>query len=364
MKNFRLTFHALIFTFYLLFSGSLLFAQDSIAALKVNNIAVSAPTENTESIFDELEKEDHLKITLEADFTKLIEKKNEDKYQQAVMSYTNEEGVLVKTALKIKARGKFRRNVCDFPPLKLKFYEDNLAVAGFNPDYESLKLVTHCIDTEEEKQIVLKEYLAYKLYNHLTPRSFQVKLVEITYVDSLNGEAPVVRYGFLIENNDEMMDRIGGDEIEEFNVGLDSVELRDRQVFSMFQFMIGNTDWKPHMRHNVKIIKSDDGNKTIMVPYDFDFAGIVNSSYARPNPDFRQVSILDRIYMDKVNNIEELDEVIRYFKKQKNELFEIVKNTEGLEKKNKREVLQYLRSFYNILDDRELSRQAFVNDTL
>jgi hypothetical protein len=68
--------------------------------------------------------------------------------------------------------------------------------------------------------------------------------------------------------------------------------------------------------------------------------------------------------MDKVSKLEELDEIIRYFKKHKEGLFDIVKNMEGLNKKNKKDVLQYLKSFYEIIDSPEQSRLAFVSDSL
>ncbi len=355
----------LITTFYFLFLVSFLPAQDSFTTSDVK-LVTSVLAESPKSIFDELEEEDQLKITLESDFTKLVEEKNEDEYQPAMMSYVNDEGDLVQSVLKIKARGKFRRRICDFPPLKLKFDEDDLAKTGFSPSYKSFKLVTHCLDSEEEMQNAIKEYLVYKLYNQLTPQSFEVKLVEITYVDSSieKEEEPTVRYGFLIENTKEMSDRLGGDEIEQYNLDLNVLDVQDRQLFSMFQFMVGNTDWKTKVMHNIKIVKSDDDSEIMMVPYDFDFAGLVNTSYAKPNPDYKQQSVRQRIYMDKVNSLEELSDIIRYFKKQKEGLFDIIKNTDELSKKNKRDALQYLKSFYSILDDPEQSRLAFMSESL
>ena len=76
----------------------------------------------------------------------------------------------------------------------------------------------------------------------------------MTYVDPYSKEEPIVRFGFIIENTKEMSDRLKGDEIEEYNMGLNAMSDRDRHVFSMFQFMIGNTDWKTNMMHNIKIV--------------------------------------------------------------------------------------------------------------
>ena len=300
MKNFITFRNKWILALNFLFVVSILSAQGSFASTTVKPDSSILP-ENSKSIFDELKGEEELKITLESNFTKLVETKNDDKYQPAILSYINEEGFQIQTALKIKARGKFRRRVCDFPPIKLKFYKDDLSDAGFSTSYKSIKLVTHCMDSEEDKQNVIKEYLAYKLLNQLTSESFEVKLVEITYVDYSTDEEPIVRYGFLIENTKEMSDRLVGDEIEKYNMELKALNSNDRMIFSMFQFMIGNTDWKTNIMHNIKIVESDDDKEIMMVPYDFDFAGLVNASYAKPNPDYSQVSVRQRIYMDKVN---------------------------------------------------------------
>jgi hypothetical protein len=363
MKNFISFKTCLILSFSFLFTFSVLQAQERFTTSLATSDSFASP-ESLQSIFDELEDEAELKITLESNFTKLIENKNDGKYQPAIMSYTDDEGVEIQTALKVKARGKFRRKICDFPPLKLKFYKDDLTESGLSHSYKSIKLVTHCLDSEEEKQSVIKEYLAYKLYNELTPRSYEVKLVEVTYLDASSDEEPIVRFGFLIENTKEMSDRLEGDEIEQFNINLDTMDLYHRQVFSMFQFMIGNTDWKTKMMHNIKIVQSDDDDELMMVPYDFDFAGLVNTSYAIPNQDFKQQSVRQRIYMDKVNKLEKLSRIIRYFNKHKEALFDIVKNTEELNKKNKKDVLSYLKSFYRIINDPIQSNYAFVSESL
>ena len=68
--------------------------------------------------------------------------------------------------------------------------------------------------------------------------------------------------------------------------------------------------------------------------------------------------------MDKVNNLEELDEIIRFFKKHKQSMFDIVENMDELDKKNKKEVIQYLKSFYNILGSTNQSKMAFVSESL
>ncbi len=53
-------------------------------------------------------------------------------------------------------------------------------------------------------------------------------------------------------------------------------------VLSVFQYMIGNTDWSVRALHNVVLLKEDPTALPIVVPYDFDWCGLVNAPYAVP----------------------------------------------------------------------------------
>ena len=49
--------------------------------------------------------------------------------------------------------------------------------------------------------------------------------------------------------------------------------------------MIGNTDWAVPNNHNVKLIYDKERKLAppLVVPYDFDYSGLVDASYAVPN---------------------------------------------------------------------------------
>ena len=55
----------------------------------------------------------------------------------------------------------------------------------------------------------------------------------------------------------------------------------------MFNYMIGFLDWSPVYFHNVLLIRTEDG-RYITVPYDFDFAGVVNARYATAPPEITE----------------------------------------------------------------------------
>ena len=86
-----------------------------------------------------------------------------------------------------------------------------MANAGYNPEFNKLKLVTHCLENKfEGNENVMKEYLLYKLYNEITPESFRVQFVKITYLDSKGKLGKIKRFGFIIESKDQLAFRLQG----------------------------------------------------------------------------------------------------------------------------------------------------------
>ena len=67
----------------------------------------------------------------------------------------------------------------------------------------------------------------------------------------------------------------------------------------LFQYSIGNTDRSIPGRHNIQMVKSKDStiSKPFVIPYDFDYAGIVNTSYAVPDKNLGIESVTERVCM-------------------------------------------------------------------
>ena len=109
----------------------------------------------------------------------------------------------------LATRGITRRSadVCQFPPLKVQFTSRPPDLSQF-AGQKSLKLVTHCRNSESFQQYVLLEYAAYRMFNVLSPASFRVRLAQIDYVDD-NGRPLASRYGFFIEDLGDVAKRNG-----------------------------------------------------------------------------------------------------------------------------------------------------------
>lgn len=318
----------------------------SIAWMLVGTFFILNPAfgENSkESIFDIMNYTEVLELTLEADLTDLTTNRRTEEYQVGYVRFSDNKKMEQAWKIKVRPRGKYRRRVCEMPPLKLKFKKSELAMAGLS-EFNDLKLVTHCSDNKQEsKNWLMKEYLAYKLYNELTENSFRVQLVKITYVDILTGKKSK-NWGFLIEDKDQLADRMNAEKCDCNGMDLATLDADAEQLMTVFQYMIGNEDWNLRMVRNLKMFKKE--GKIIPVPYDFDFAGIVNAKYAIPNVSYGMKRITDRAYFGTSQVDEDLTETMKYFQSKRKALITVVKNFREINYEERATVSSYLQSFY------------------
>ncbi len=307
---------------------------------------------NTRStIFQSIAQEDVLEIQLVTDLERLINDRKSDEYIDAQLIVETGKNPDLVFDVEVQVRGKFRRRVCDFPPFKVKFSRDFLRSNGFQK-HNKLKVVTHCLDNKlTGNDNVVKEYLAYQIYNEITPNSYQVQLLKITYIDEKGKLGKIKRYGVLIEDTDEMADRVGGDECECRNSDSTIISASDENKLAVFQYMIGNEDWDVRMLRNLKLVERPDRVR-IPVPYDFDFSGLINASYAIPNTsDLGLESITQRYYLGYRVEKELLDSTLDLFASKEKTIYKLVRSSKYLSSKGKQSMVSYLKSFYDQLDE-------------
>lgn len=201
----------------------------------------------------------------------------------------------------IRIRGNSRLRVCKFPPLRV-YFGDDTAGTPFE-GLKSLKLVTHCYDSERGDDNLAEEFAAYRIFNVLTPYSYRTRALRISYRDTESepGAAPAVRHAFFLESRKLLAARIGAEPIDVAGVRLSELEPQQAATMYVFQYLIGNTDWSlttsytdDECCHNVDLVRRDDLLYTL--PYDFDLAGLVNPPYAKPDPSLRISRVTIRRY--------------------------------------------------------------------
>lgn len=196
----------------------------------------------------------------------------------------------------IRARGNFRRANCYFPPLRIKIKKDAAKGTVFEGN-RSLKLVLPC-KSEKDGNLVLREYVCYKMYEPVTKYIFNTRRASIDFTDVSNkkkAHLPVV--GFFIEDDDLVAKRHNSKVIE---TQMSPMRLQDTASVrhDYFQFMIANTDWSTAFMHNAKVIQVSDAKTPYYVPltYDFDMSGFVDAPYAQVNETLGIATVKDRLY--------------------------------------------------------------------
>ena len=317
------------------------------------------------SIFEVLAEQPILEVNIATDLKSLTEDRRSNTAYAGLFTFANGKKEKKSLIIELQTRGKFRRRNCDFPPLWLKFPKKTLSANGLNKTFNDLKLVTHCLDDKTiGTECLLREYLTYKLYQILTPNSYRVQLAKITYEDTAQNLGKITRYGFIIEDTDEMAARLGGVENEQLNVAPDSISAADERIMALFEYMIGNADWNMAMLRNIKMVKLENGI-SIPVPYDFDFSGLVKAPYAVPQSDLGLFSIRDRKYLGLPFNSEEMRATLGYFLAKKPALLREVKAFKLLPAAVRADISEYLETFFESIEpafnNREIDLTAFFS---
>ena len=312
------------------------------------------------SIFDLLPEDQVAEVVITTDMKELEANRKTDQYQPGHIQFLLDKKIVLDMDMKIKCRGKFRRMKCDFPPLKLKFKKKDLQKKGLS-ELNELKLVTHCLDDRVQSQeMVIREYLIYKLYSIVSNYSFRVRLVKVRYEGQKRGLARIKHYSILVEDGEDLAARFGAERYEDMGVSPDSLDRFQELVTSLFQYMISNADYSYTMCRNTELLRLPDG-KILCIPYDFDFSCIVKAPYARANAGLGQQSICDRVYLGFPRPMEEVEPVLQHFEKKKEDLFNFVDEFKFLPRNSREEIMAYLNSFFEEIKDREHIMQVIAN---
>ncbi|WP_096429230.1 hypothetical protein [Labilibaculum antarcticum] len=304
-----------------------------------------------------------LELSINTDLKALIKDVgNKNKYHKGRLSYLLGDSI-VSMIVELKTRGNFRKNrsICAFPPLNIKFNKAGSNYSLFH-DNNKLKLVTHCQNRNERfEQMLMQEYLIYKAYNIFTPESFRVRLAKISYKDSEDKMKPITKFAFFIEDFKQMAKRNGKITRYDTKVHQDRTNIGKVTKLAIFQYMVGNTDWGVPTLHNIKLISKTPTSRLITVPYDFDWASLVNAPYAIPNAKLDIQSIHDRLYRGYQRTAEELEYIFREFRIKKELLYDLYTSCPYLDDKEKERALNYFDEFYEIIDNPKSIKSEFID---
>jgi len=183
-------------------------------------------------------------------------------------------------------------------------------------------------------------------------------MVNITYIDEQNDIKTIQNEAFLIEDIDKLAQNHN---LKEFDGKLSDAEV-DQDILlqlSVFQFMIGNTDWIIALSKNLKFIT--DGNVYIPVPYDFDYTGIVGTNY-NLGGGFSILVPPERKFKGPCFDKSILEAEFEKFRHKREPIENLISNSLLLKSSSKKNMKNYIDEFYEIIGSEEKIAEYFQND--
>jgi hypothetical protein len=306
-----------------------------------------------------------LRITLTAPFPTLVRaaKTKLDPYP-ATLTVTDGTAPAQNLAIQIRPRGISRRvgGFCTFPPLQLRFGDKAALKETVFRGQKKLKLVTYCQDHDDYEQRIMLEYLAYRLYNTVTPMSYRVRAAQVTYRSS-DQDKGVTRFGYLIEDIDDLADRNHAKvlELKPHQITAAQFDARGAIRAAMLEYMIGNLDWDflgaaagQECCHNSRFVAASDQpplKGVTPLVYDFDFSGFVDSPYAGPPVGLPVQKITDRLYRGYCANNAEIPAVVDEYKAHRADMMGLINGQPGLDARVKAKTVRFMDGFFTTLDD-------------
>jgi hypothetical protein len=299
-----------------------------------------------------------LNIKLSGDIRKVLNDRGEDpKYHPLSLSYSTADSTKVSIPVQVKTRGHFRKDKtnCNYPPLLLNVSKKNQPVTSIFYEQDKLKLVMPCKGDE----YIIREWLVYKLYNLISPLSFKARLVRVMIEDEAKKKTTTF-FGMLLEEEEQMARRNKMASVKKIRLNPQSLVLKDFLAMTVFQYMIGNTDWSVQYLHNIKMVATDSVTIPVAVPYDFDHAGIVYAPYAFPSEGLELQSVQERRYRGYcIPDMKTFDETIALFNQRKKDVYETYTRCSLLDARYIKTATQYLDDFYKIINNPKSLRKEF-----
>lgn len=305
------------------------------------------------------DSDEAIEITLKGKLRELLnDRADKSKYHSITFSYKKSDGAEISMPVEMKTRGHFRKQKgnCTYPPLLIKFSANGSQTSSLFKDQLKLKLVMPCADDN----YIVKEWLAYKIYNLITPQSFKARLVKVKLEDEKSKKNINPFYGILLEEETQMAARNKAT-ISEQPVKPQQTQQEAFLRMSVFQYLIGNTDWSVEYLQNIKLIKLNASSLPITIPYDFDHSGLVNAPYARPAEELLMRSVTERRYRGYcTTDLTIFEPAISLYNKHKKDIYDLITNCTYLDAKSIKTTIKFLDEFYETISNTKSWQKDFA----
>ena len=133
---------------------------------------------------------------------------------------------------------------------------------------KTMKLVLPCKIESENNDNIIQEFIAYKIYEQISPYHFKTRRVNIDFTEP-KGKKKVKTFklkGFLIEDDKRVSQRHESRVFERFVHPMAMDHLTSVHN-AFFQYLLGNTDFSVAYQHNGKLMYSEPLSKEDIIAY-------------------------------------------------------------------------------------------------
>lgn len=297
---------------------------------------------NEESLFSYFQRHNVSDLTIISDYVWLTKNKYVDTTLNCTLKWTVD-GKELMIKGEISLRGKTRRRICDYPPIKLNLSKKDLKSLGLNGSIDEYKLVQPCKNADGSDELLKRELLAYQLIRLIDTSAFAVHSFQLTLTKK-DGAGVIRHPAFLLESEEEIDQRLNLVPVKGVNHA-EKITLENRLRLALIQMLVGNDDWDINAQRNVYLLQNAEGNLR-PIAYDFDYSGLVAAPYAKPNPNLPPHTLKDRVYMGPKVDQELWIKVKNELLGKRDFLLDYLKSTTTVSADSRREVTAFVRSFF------------------
>jgi hypothetical protein len=337
-----------------------------VLAISIFAIIISPDCSAGYPLFEDQSK---LDVVIEMPVTTIVNDAEHRPEVLGVLRYT-EAGTEIALDIMMSTRGHSRLEICRFPPLSMNLKKKQVVGTLFEGQ-NKLKIVTRCKQGKTYERYQIQEFGIYRGFNVLTDYSFRARVMSVTFKDSEGKRKDDVQSAFFLESDDEVAERLSMEPIKSPTIDPAQLDSKHAIVFELYQYLIANTDWsllkgpgtEPCCHNGKVIITPGTTNGWIVLPYDFDQAGLINTRYATPADGLGIRSVRQRLFRGRCLNLKHLDESIAKFNEMRPQIEEALNPPEFVWRRRKN-ALKYIDDFYEIVNDPKKRKNKIEDNCL
>lgn len=300
-------------------------------------------------LFESLEP---LEISLSGPFKQMRGERDKAKFYKATLGMGEDS---FDVELRVRGNKRLDADICRRPPLRIEF-EPKAIKGTLYAHQKSLKLVVQCKDSAAYRDYLRAEFLIYRMFNLLTPLSYNVRWLKVSYTD----EKGKVRHepAFFVERKSRLAKRNNLKTTKVGSILRSELEPDSSALVGLFQYMVSNADYSivasadDSCCHNAKILRGEDSLYRPLI-YDFDSSGLVNASYATGIPSLKIKRVTQRLYRGYCAHNSQVSEARRQVLSMQDGLLDILRTDTVLGKSAlKQRVKYFTKSLAMIADDK------------